>query len=86
MSTLLKAIDRREYPFPEHVDIYLLNEGAPPTDQGALEWVVKEAEKEVQRLDDLAEEILEKEGPESAQLMEIYEVSPPCSISTRLAC
>jgi ATP-binding cassette subfamily F protein 2 len=74
-STLLKAIYKREFPFPEHVDIYLLNEGAPPTDQGALEWVVKEAEKEVQRLDDLAEEILEKEGPESPSLMEIYERS-----------
>lgn len=73
-STLLKAVDKREFPFPEHVDIYLLNEGAPPTDMGALEWVVKEAEKEVQRLDDLAEEILERDGPESAQLMEIYEV------------
>jgi ATP-binding cassette subfamily F protein 2 len=73
-STLLKAIDKREYPFPEHVDIYLLNEGAPLTELGALEWVVKEAEKEVQRLDDLAEEILERDGPESPQLMEIYEV------------
>ena len=76
-STLLKAIDRREFPFPEHVDIYLLNEGAPASDLGALEYVIKEAEKEVKRLDDLAEEILEKEGPESPTLMEIYEVSPP---------
>ncbi len=77
-STLLKAIDKREYPFPEHVDIYLLNEGAPPTDQGALEWVIKEAEKEVQRLDDLAEDILEKEGPESPALLDLYEVRIPC--------
>jgi ATP-binding cassette, subfamily F, member 2 len=76
-STLLKAIDKREFPFPEHVDIYLLNEGAPATDMGALEWVIKEAEKEIKRLDDLAEEILEKEGPESPALMEIYEVSLP---------
>lgn len=74
-STLLKAIAKREYPFPEHVDIYLLNEGAPPSEYGALEWVIKEAEKEVKRLDDLAEEILEKEGPESPALMDIYEVS-----------
>jgi ATP-binding cassette, subfamily F, member 2 len=73
-STLLKAIDKREFPFPEHVDIYLLNEGAPPSDLGALEWVIKEAEKEVKRLDDLAEKILEDEGPESPTLMEVYEV------------
>lgn len=84
-STLLKAIDKREFPFPEHVDIYLLNEGAPATDMGALEWVIKEAEKEVKRLDDLAEEILEKEGPESPALMEIYEVRRlPCRRKSHL--
>lgn len=74
-STLLKAIAAREFPIPEHVDIYLLNEGAPPTDQGALEWVVKEAENEMDRLDKLAEKLLEEEGPESPVLMDLYEVS-----------
>lgn len=73
-STLLKAIDKREYPVPEHVDIYLLNEGAPPSELGALEWVVKEAENEMERLDKLAEDILEREGPESLVLMDLYEV------------
>ncbi|KAK2734893.1 ABC transporter ATP-binding protein arb1 [Onygenales sp. PD_40] len=72
-STLLKAIDKREFPIPEHIDIYLLNEGAPPSDLGALEWVVKEAENEMERLDRLAEEILEKEGPESPILEDLYE-------------
>jgi hypothetical protein len=74
-STLLKAIDKREYPIPEHVDIYLLNEGAAPSDLGALEWVVKEAENEMERLDRLAETILENEGPESPLLLDLYEVS-----------
>lgn len=73
-STLLKAIDRREYPIPEHVDIYLLNEGAAPSDLGALEWVVKEANNEMERLDKLAEEILEKNGPEDPILEDLYEV------------
>lgn len=73
-STLLKAIDKREYPIPEHIDIYLLNEGAPPSDLGALEWVVREAENEMDRLDKLAEEILEKDGPESPILEDLYEV------------
>ncbi|KAB5550841.1 ABC transporter ATP-binding protein ARB1 [Coniochaeta sp. 2T2.1] len=72
-STLLKAIAAREYPIPEHVDIYLLNEPAPPSDLGALEWVVTEAEKEVERLDKLAEKILEEDGPESPILMDLYE-------------
>ncbi|KAI2004563.1 ABC transporter ATP-binding protein arb1 [Ophidiomyces ophidiicola] len=72
-STLLKAIDKREFPIPEHIDIYLLNEGAPPSDLGALEWVVREAENEMDRLDKLAEEILEKDGPESPVLEDLYE-------------
>ena len=75
-STLLKAIDKREYPIPEQVDIYLLNEGAPPSDLGALEWVVREAENEMARLDKLAEDILERDGPESILLMDLYEVQP----------
>jgi ATP-binding cassette, subfamily F, member 2 len=73
-STLLKSIDKREFPVPEHIDIYLLNEGAPPSDLGALEWVVKEAENEMARLDRLAEKLLEEEGPESPVLMDLYEV------------
>lgn len=74
-STFLKAIAKREFPIPEHVDIYLLNEGAPPSELGALEWVVKEAENEMERLDKLAEKLLEDEGPESPVLMDLYEVS-----------
>jgi ATP-binding cassette subfamily F protein 2 len=72
-STLLKAIAAREFPIPEHVDIYLLNEGAPPTELGALEWVVKEAETELERLDKLAEKLLEDEGPESPVLVDLYD-------------
>ena len=83
-STLLKAIDKREYPIPQQVDIYLLNEGAPPSELGALEWVVREAEHEMERLDKLAEEILEKNGPEDPILEDLYEVRllqsfPPCN-------
>jgi ATP-binding cassette subfamily F protein 2 len=73
-STLLKAIAAREYPIPTHVDIYLLNEGAPPSDLGALEWVVREAENEMERLDKLAEKLLEDEGPESPVLIDLYDV------------
>lgn len=72
-STLLKAIAEREYPIPEHVDIYLLNTGAPPSDLGALEWVVAEAEKEMKRLEDLSEKLLEEEGPESPILLDLYD-------------
>ncbi|KAI4225920.1 MAG: hypothetical protein L6R40_008335 [Gallowayella cf. fulva] len=85
-STLLKAIDKREYPIPEHVDLYLLNEGAPPSDLGALEWVVREAENEMDRLNKLAEEILEKNGPEDPILEDLYErmdTMDPSTFQTR---
>lgn len=72
-STILKSIAKREFPFPEHIDIYLLNEGAEPSDTGALQWVVNAAEAEMKRLEDLAEEILEEEGPDSPKLEGIYE-------------
>ncbi len=84
-STLLKAIAAREYPVPEHVDIYLLNEGAPPSDLGALEWVVTEAEHEMERLDKLAEKLLEEEGPESQVLMDLYDVRIPFRFSSSMA-
>lgn len=74
-STFLKAIAAREYPIPDHLDIYLLNEGAPPSDLGALEWVVREAELELERLDKMAEKLLEDEGPESPVLIDLYDVS-----------
>ncbi|EGD87742.1 ABC transporter ATP-binding protein ARB1 [Trichophyton rubrum D6] len=72
-STLLKAISKREFPIPEHIDIYLLNEGAPPSELGALDWVVTEAQNELDRLEKLAEEVLENEGPDSPVLEDIYE-------------
>ncbi|CAK7241603.1 MAG: ABC transporter ATP-binding protein arb1 [Sporothrix thermara] len=85
-STLLKAINAREFPIPDFVDIYLLNEGAPPSELGALEWVVKEAENELERLDKLAEKLLEDEGPESPVLMDLYdhmEKMDPSTFGTR---
>ncbi|KAG6010227.1 ABC transporter ATP-binding protein arb1 [Claviceps pusilla] len=72
-STLLKAIAAREFPIPDHIDIYLLNEGAPPSELGALEWVVTEAQNEMERLDKLAEKLLEEEGPESQVLIDLYD-------------
>ena len=74
-STLLKAIAAREFPIPEHIDIYLLNEGAQLGGGSTLEWVVTEAENEMERLDKLAEKLLEEEGPESPVLVDLYEVS-----------
>jgi ATP-binding cassette subfamily F protein 2 len=72
-STLLKSIAKREYPIPEHLDIYLLNEPAESTDLSALDYVVKQAEMELARLEKLAEDTLEEHGHEATGLDELYE-------------
>lgn len=72
-STLLNAIAAREFPVPEAIDIYLLNEPAEPSEYSALQYVVREAENELKRLEDLVEEIIVKDGPESPVLEGMYE-------------
>ncbi|KAK9473795.1 P-loop containing nucleoside triphosphate hydrolase protein, partial [Dipodascopsis tothii] len=72
-STFMRALAAREFPVPEAIDVYLLNEPAEATTLSALEYVVRQAENELKRLESLAEEILEKEGPESVVLEDIYE-------------
>ncbi|KAK0280739.1 ABC transporter ATP-binding protein arb1 [Friedmanniomyces endolithicus] len=72
-STLLKAIAKREFPFPEHIDIYLLNEGAEASNHGALEWVVMQAEAALKEMENRAEKILEDDGPDSPKLEILYE-------------
>lgn len=72
-STFLKALATREYPIPEHIDIYLLDEPAEPTEYSALEYVVREAQNELKRLEDLVEKIVLEDGPESELLEPLYE-------------
>jgi len=73
-STLLKSIAKREFPIPEHIDIYLLNEPADKTSLGALDYVVTQAQDELKRLETLAEETLESDGHDSPILEDLYEV------------
>ncbi|CAH02651.1 ATP-binding cassette family ATPase ARB1 [Kluyveromyces lactis] len=72
-STFLKAVASREYPIPENIDIYLLDEPAEPSEYSALEYVVREAQGELKRLEDLVEKILLEDGPESDLLEPLYE-------------
>lgn len=85
-STLLKALAAREFPVPDHMDIYLLNEPAEPTELSALAYVVKQAENELARLEKLAEETLERDGGESPELEHLYEridAMDPSTFATR---
>ncbi|SCU83037.1 LAFA_0D01398g1_1 [Lachancea sp. 'fantastica'] len=72
-STFLKSLATREFPIPEHIDVYLLDEPAEPSEYSALEYVVTEAQNELKRLEDLVEKTIIEEGPESDVLEGIYE-------------
>lgn len=72
-STFLKAIATREYPIPENIDVYLLDEPAEPSELSALDYVVTEAQNELKRLEDLVEKIILEDGPESELLEPLYE-------------
>ncbi|CBN79440.1 flagellar associated protein [Ectocarpus siliculosus] len=72
-STFLQCLAAREVPIPEHMDIYLLAEEAPPTELSALNWVLDAAHAEIARLEALAETIIEKEGAESETVLDVYE-------------
>ncbi|GAV54626.1 hypothetical protein ZYGR_0AN00940 [Zygosaccharomyces rouxii] len=72
-STFLKALAAKEFPIPEAIDVYLLDEPAENSDYSALEYVVREAENELKRLEELVEKIIIDEGPESDYLEPLYE-------------
>lgn len=72
-STFLKTLAARCLPVPEHIDIYLLSEEAQPSEDSALDFVVNSAKNEVKRLEDISEQILVEEGPDSEMLLPLYE-------------
>jgi len=72
-SSLLSAIGNREFPIPEHIDIFHLTREMPASDKTALQCVL-EVEKERVRLEKEAEELALKDTEEAqAMLMDIYE-------------
>ena len=64
-STMLKCIAARDVPIPEHIDTYFLDREAPPCEFTALEYVIDSAQKELSRLEALAEALLVELGPDS---------------------
>ncbi|KAI9227784.1 MAG: P-loop containing nucleoside triphosphate hydrolase protein [Piptocephalis tieghemiana] len=88
-STFLESLAARDVPIPSHIDIYLLNEEAPPSDLDAVSFVVSEAEKEVARLEQQIEEILGEEGgaedPRLEDMYERIEALDPATFETRAA-
>ncbi|KAF9145250.1 hypothetical protein BGX30_009831 [Mortierella sp. GBA39] len=88
-STFLECLAAREVPIPEHIDIYLLQEEAAPSDQNAIEAVMTEAKHEVERLEKQVEDLLaEVDGADNPLLDDIYdriEQLDPATFETRAA-
>ncbi|KAF9170759.1 ABC transporter ATP-binding protein arb1 [Mortierella sp. AD011] len=88
-STFLECLAAREVPIPEHIDIYLLQEEAAPSDHNAIEAVVIEAKHEVERLEKQVEDMLaEVDGAENPLLDDVYdriEQLDPSTFETRAA-
>ncbi|KAF9116605.1 ABC transporter ATP-binding protein arb1 [Mortierella sp. AM989] len=88
-STFLECLAAREVPIPEHIDIYLLQEEAAPSDHNAIEAVVIEARLEVERLEKQVEDMLaEVDGAENPLLDDVYdriEQLDPSTFETRAA-
>lgn len=77
-SCLLRAIAARDIPIPNHIDIYLLDREAPATDMTALE-MVKSVDKEKERLEKEAEQLVEMEMTEDVEqrMSDVYERCVP---------
>eukprot|EP00040_Diaphanoeca_grandis_P004377 m.28449 g.28449 ORF g.28449 m.28449 type:complete len:645 (+) comp15919_c0_seq1:12-1946(+) len=72
-STFLQALALGDLALPPHIDTYLLDREAEPTDMTAMEAVIDGVKKELARLNAEEERLLTEEGPESFALVDIYE-------------
>ena len=50
-STFLSTLAAREVPIPEHIDVYLLKEEAEPSEMNGVEYILAEARKKVEALE-----------------------------------
>lgn len=72
-SALLAAMGNREFPIPDHIDIYHLTREIPASDKSALQCVMEVDEERI-KLERLADELVHHDDDESQeQLMDIYE-------------
>jgi ATP-binding cassette subfamily F protein 2 len=72
-TTLMDAIGSGEVPIPKHMDIYHLRNEVHASETTALAAVISDVSTEKERLEKLAEDYLEKQGPDSPALQSLYE-------------
>ncbi|CDS10586.1 Putative ATP-binding cassette, subfamily F,FT member 2 [Lichtheimia ramosa] len=73
-STFLQSLADRDIEIPPHIDTYLLNQEAEPSDMNAVEAVIHHAKNEVARLEKEVEELLgQDDGADNPLLDDLYE-------------
>lgn len=72
-TNLLECLAAREVPIPPHVDIYLLNEEAPPSELNSIQYVVKAAQDEVKRLEQEMDDLIANGDHESPLLTDLMD-------------
>jgi ATP-binding cassette subfamily F protein 2 len=85
-STFLSCLAAREVPIPEFIDIFHLAHEAAPGEMTAVEAVLDGVRKEMARLENVADQIMETEGADSDLLLDVYdrlEAFDPDSMETR---
>lgn len=71
-STFLKTLANREVPIPDHMDMWYLDEEEAPSDMCAMDCVLEVGKDKIKALEELADEVLDTQGPESELLMNVY--------------
>lgn len=71
-STFLKTLANREVPIPDHMDMWYLDEEEEPSNMSAIDCVLEVGKSKIARLEQLADEVMQDQGPESELLQNIY--------------
>jgi ATP-binding cassette, subfamily F, member 2 len=73
-STFLATLAAREVPIPDHIDVYLLKEEAEPSEMNGVEYILAEARKKVEALENEIEKMsMDPENMDEMALQGLYD-------------
>jgi ATP-binding cassette, subfamily F, member 2 len=73
-STFLSTLAAREVPIPDHIDVYLLKEEAEPSEMNGVEYILAEARKKVEALENEIERMsMDPENMDEMALQGLYD-------------
>jgi ATP-binding cassette subfamily F protein 2 len=86
-STFLQSIAERDIEIPQHIDIYMVNGEAEPSDINALDFIIAGAKEKVAKLEKRIEEVSagenESDAEELEQLLEELDEMDPSTFEAK---